>query len=165
MAEFDPSQSLDLSPTPVTRDFIGLCIGVLCVVLVILIVALCKWSQCLCLKCNHDSNDQNEHLSSVIQPNTSTPHPHPQQHRSRNQGLSLYNCPGNAYRHISTTRGGLLSPPQEPYNGYCLTDVKAPCITITTVSVQPSQQLVPRLSTSPVISNSSITRSIYSSKQ
>ncbi len=165
MSEFDPSQSLDTSPPPLTRDFIGLCIGILCVIAVVLLVAICKWSRCLCLKRNHDNYEQTGDLSSVIQPNTSTPHSHLQRHHNQNQRLSSCDRPDIGYRQISTTRDGLLSPPQPFYNEYRLNDVKGSRITITTLPPQPSQQRVPRLSVSPQVSGSSITHSTYSIKQ
>ena len=165
MSEFDPSQTVDSSQSPITRDFIGLCIGILSVVLVILIVAVCKWSRCLCLKRNHDNDEQNEGFSSIIQPTTSTPYHHSRRHHNQYQRPSACDRAGDDYRHISSTRGGLLSPPPPPYNEYRLNNIKVPRVTITTLPVQPSQQLVPRLSISPQVSGSSITRSTYSIKQ
>jgi hypothetical protein len=163
VSEFDPSQTLESSPTPLTRDFVGLCIGILSVILVILTVAVCKWSRCLCLKRNHDHDEQNEGLSSVIGPTTSTPYHNSRRHR-QSQRPSSCDRVGDVYRHVNNTRNGLLSPPPPSYNGYRLNDVKAPRVTITTLPVQPSQQLVPRLSISPQVSGSSITRSSYSIK-
>jgi hypothetical protein len=164
VSEFNPSQALDSSSTPLKLDFIGLCIGVLSVILVILIVAVCKWSSCLCLKQNHNNYDQNGNLTSVIQPNTSTPYHNQQRHRRQNQGLSSCDYPGNVHPPVSTTRDGLLSP-QTSYNGCRPNDVKLSRVTITTLPVQTSQQLVPRLSISPQVSSSSITRNTYSIKQ
>jgi hypothetical protein len=163
--EFDASQTLDSSPAPLTRDFIGLCMGVLFVILVVLTVVICKWSRCLCLKKNHNNYNQNENLSSVIPQNITTPHLHRQHHRSQNQRLSSCNHPGNVYPHISTTRDGLLSSPQPSSNGYRPHNVKISRVTTTTLQVQTSQQLVPRLSISPQVSGSSITRSTNSIKQ
>jgi len=164
VSEFDLSQTLDSSSTPLTLDFIGLCIGVLSVILVILIVAVCKWSRCLCLKQNHNHYDQNGDLTSVIQPNTSTPYHNHQRHRSQNQRLSSCHHPGNVHPPVSTTRDGLLSP-QTSYNGSHPNDVKASRVTIRTLPIQNSQQLVPRLSISSQVSNSSITHNVYSIKQ
>ncbi len=170
MSDLDQSETLDSSPTILTRDFIGLCIGILSVVIVILIVAICKWSRCLCLKSHTDNDEQNEVFSSILQHNASTPYtrhnnnnPHglPQQQRSS----SCDHRPGNIYRHISNTRNNIISPVPPTNNGYRLNDVKVPRVTITTLPVQPSQQLVPRLSISPQVSGSSITRSTYSFKQ
>ncbi len=165
MSEFDSSQTLEASPKPLTRDFVGLCIGILAVILVILIVAVCKWSRCLCLKQNHNNYDQTEGLTSVMHSNILPLHPNRQFHGNQNQRLSPCDHPGNGYPSISTTRDGLLTSPQPSYNVYRSQDVKVPRITITTLPVQPSQQLVPRLSISPQVSNSSITRSTYSIKQ
>ena len=173
MADFEQSETLDSSPTLLTRDFIGLCIGILCVVIVILIVAICKWSRCLCLKSHHDNDEQNDVFSSILQHNASTPHTHTRSqynhnHHQPQQQRTSSSCdhrPGNIYRHISNTRNDLTSSVQPSTNGYRLNDVKVPRVTITTLPVQPSQQLVPRLSISPQVSGSSITRSSYSLKQ
>ncbi len=175
MPDFDQSETLDSTPTPLTRDFIGLCIGILSVVLVILIVAICKWSRCLCLKRQTVNDEQNEVFSSILQHNTSTPHPYSRHHRShyrqqqpqqqQQRSSSCDQRPGNVYRHISNTRDDYISPSQGGYNGYRLNDIKVPRVTITTLPVQPTQQLVPRLSISPQVSGSSITRSTYSLKQ
>jgi hypothetical protein len=174
VSDFDQSEALDSSPTPLTRDFIGLCIGILSVVLVILIVAICKWSRCLCLKRQNDTDEQNEVFSSILQHNASTPHPHSRNHRSQNRqqqqqsqqrSSSCDQRPGYIYRHISNTRDDYISPSQQGNNGYRLNDIKVPRVTITTLPVQPTQQLVPRLSISPQVSGSSITRSTYSLKQ
>jgi len=164
VSDFDLSQTLDSSSTPLTLDFIGLCIGVLTVILVILIVAVCKWSNCLCLKRNPNNNDQNEALTSVIQPSTSTPYHNHQRFRSQNQRLSSCDHPGNVHPSTSTTRDGLLSP-QTCCNGYHPNDVKVSRVTIRTLPIQTSQQLVPRLSISPQVSSSSITHNTYSIKQ
>jgi hypothetical protein len=162
VSDVDQSETLDSSPTLLTRDFIGLCIGILSVVIVILIVAICKWSRCLCLKSHNGIDDQNEVFSSILQHNASTPHPHARRSYNHNhhqpqeqRSSSCDHRPGNIYRHISNTRN----------NGYRLNDLKVPRVTITTLPVQPSQQLVPRLSISPQVSGSSITRSTYSLKQ
>ena len=169
MSDFEKSETLDLSPTPLTRDFIGLCIGILSVVLVILIVAICKWSRCLCLKSHHDNDDHNEVFSSILQHNTSTPHPQLRHNRNNNyrqqRSSSCDQRPGYVYRHISNTRDDYISPSQYGNNGYRLNDIKVPRVTITTLPVQPTQQLVPRLSISPQVSGSSITHSTYSLKQ
>jgi hypothetical protein len=170
VSDDNQSETLDSSPTPLTRDFIGLCIGILSVVLVILIVAICKWSRCLCLKRSNDNEEPNEVFSSILQHNTSTPHPHSrhyqnQNHRQQQRPTSCDQRPGNVYRHISNTRNDLISPLQSNNNGYRLNDIKVPRVTITTLPVQPTQQLVPRLSISPQVSGSSITRSTYSLKQ
>ena len=171
VSDFDQSPTLESSPTPLTRDFIGLCIGILSVVLVILIVAICKWSRCRCLKQSHDPDDQNDVFSSMLQPNTSTPHPysrrHPSHHRQSQQPRSS-SCdqrPDGVYLPIRNTRDDLVSPPPPATHGYRLNDIKVPRVTITTLPVQPSQQLVPRLSISPQVSGSSISRSTYSLKQ
>jgi hypothetical protein len=178
VSNFEQSETLESSPTPLTRDFIGLCIGILSVVLVILVVAICKWSRCLCLRHQQDNDDPNEVFSSILQHNTSTPHrqsrrQHNQSHYRQEQESQLQHqrsssCdhrPGNIYRHISETRNELMSSSQPSHNAYRLNDVKVPRVTITTLPVQPSQQLVPRLSISPQVSGSSITRSSYSIKQ
>jgi hypothetical protein len=172
VSDFDQSATLDSNPTPLTRDFIGLCIGILSVVLVILIVAICKWSRCLCLKRSNDNDEPNEVFSSILQHNASTPHPHTRHNRNHNhRELRSSSCdqrPGNIYRHISNTRDDLILPSQtgnNNNNGYRLNDIKVPRVTITTLPVQPTQQLVPRLSISPQVSGSSITRSTYSLKQ
>jgi len=164
VSEFDPSQALDSSPTPLALDFIGLCIGVLSVILVILLVAVCKWSRCLGLKQNHNNYDQNGDLTSVIQPNTSIPYHNQQRHHNQNQQLSSCDHPGNVHPPVSTTRDGLLSP-QTSYNGCRPNDVKLSRVTITTLPIQTSQQLVPRVSISSQVSSSSITRNTYSIKQ
>ncbi len=182
MINSEQSEVLDSSPTPLTRDFIGLCIGILSVVLVILIVAICKWSRCLCLRRQQDTDDPNEVFSSILQHNTSTPHrqsrrPHNHSHHRQQQqqpyqqqsqqprSSSCDHRPGNFFRHISETRNEHTSASQPGYNGQRLNDLKVPRVTITTLPVQPSQQLVPRLSLSPQVSGSSITRSSYSIKQ
>jgi hypothetical protein len=169
VSDLDQLQPLDSNPTPLTRDFVGLCIGILSVVLVIFTVAICKWSRCRCLKRSNDNNVPNEVFSSILQQNTSTSHPHSQRYQNLNQHSqrpsSCDHRPGNVYRHISNGRNEIISPAQPVNNGYRLNDVKAPRVTITTLAVQPSQQLVPRLSTSPQVSGSSIGRSTYSLKQ
>ncbi|UJR23387.1 hypothetical protein I4U23_026395 [Adineta vaga] len=179
MSEFEQSETLESGPTPMTRDFIGLCIGILSVVIVILIVAICKWSRCLCLKNSNDTDEHNEVFSSILQHNASTPHRQSQQrhfnhnhhHQSQQyqQEQRTSSCdhrPSNIYQHISNTRNDAISPVQSVNNnGYRLNDLKVPRVTITTLPVQPTQQLVPRLSISPQVSGSSITRSSYSLKQ
>ena len=177
VSKSDQSDMSDSSPTPITRDFIGLCIGILSVVLVILIVAICKWSRCLCLKRPSDIDEQNEVFSSILQHNASTPHNHSRrhqnpshhyQHEQQQQQQRSSSCdhrPGNIYRHVSETRNDLISPAQPGNNGYRLNDLKVPRVTITTLPVQPTQQLVPRLSISPQVSGSSITHSSYTHKQ
>jgi len=162
MSESDPSQSSDPSATQFTRDFIGLCIGILSVALVILILAVCKWSRCLSLKRNYN---QTEDLTAVVQSSTTIPRPYRQSHPSQNQRLSSCDRPRNVHPSISTTRNGLLSSPQPLHNAYHPHDVKVSRVKITTLSVQTSQQLVPRLSLSPQVSSSSITRSTSSIKQ
>jgi hypothetical protein len=161
VSEFDPTQTVDVSSTPLTHDLIALCVGTICIVLVILLLAVCKWSRCLCLKRNHDNYGQTEGFSSVIQPNTSTPHSFSQRHRSQNQQFSPCDRPGHSSQQISTTRNGFLSPPQLFNNEHHSNDVKLPRVTITKLSVQSSQQLVPRLSINPQASGSSITHSTY----
>jgi len=158
VSEFDPSDMLDSSSTPLSRDFIGLCIGILSVVIVILTVTVCKWSRCLCLKHNHNNFNPTEGVTLVIQPNTSTLHPHQQRRRSPNQWLSPCDHHGNVQPPIRTTRDGVLSSPEPPYNGSRPRDVKASRVTFATLPGQSSQQLVPRLSLSPQVSGSSITR-------
>ena len=155
MSEFDSLQALDSTSTPITRDFIGLCIGILTVVVVILIVAICKWSRCLCLKGNPHDDLPDEGLISVVHSR-----PHHQQHRPSSCSRS-----GNAHQYARGHRNGLLSPPQPTFNGGQSMDVKVPRIKITTLAVQPSQQLVPRLSMSPQDSSSSIARSSFSIKK
>ncbi len=170
MAEIDSLQeTLDSHPEPLSRDFIGLCIGILSLVLVILIVVVCKWSRCRCFKKNHHEHDQVEGLTSVVDHNTSAPRPTRQRRRDQNQRLSA-SCThpvNNVYPPTNRTRNSnsLLSS-QPTYNEYQSNDGKVvPRVTITTLAVQPSQQLVPRLSISPQVSDSSITRSSYSIKQ
>lgn len=158
----------DSTPSPITRDFIGLCIGVLCVVIVILTVAICKWSRCQCLNQNHHDNDQTESLTSVIDHRTAVAAGRPpsrQPHRSPNQRSSSCDRLGNGQSNRNRMRDGLLSSPQPTYNGYPPRDIVVPRVTITTLSVQPAQQMVPRLSISPQVSNSSTTQSTYSIKQ
>jgi hypothetical protein len=163
VTEFDSlQQTLHSHPEPLTRDLIGLCIAILSIVLVIVIVAVCKWSRCLCLKQNHRDYDQAEGLTSVIYHNTSTSR---QRRRDQNQRLSSCNHPGNVYPAMSRTRDGLLSSSQLTYNENQRHDLKVPRAMITILSVLPSQQLVPRLSISPQVSSSSITPSSYSIKQ
>ncbi|CAF1669079.1 unnamed protein product, partial [Adineta ricciae] len=165
----DQSETLESSPTPLTRDFIGLCIGILSVVIVILIVAICKWSRCRCMKRFDDTDDNHGVFSSILQHNASTPHGNARRQYNYNhhqQDQHLSSCdhrPDNIYRHISNSRVDTISPVQATNNnGYRLNDVKVPRVTITTLPVQPTQQLVPRLSISPQVSGSSITRSSYS---
>ncbi len=171
MSDVDQSEPFDSNPAPLTRDFIGLCIGILSVVLVILIVAICKWSRCRCLKRSNDNDNPNEVFSSILQHNTSTPHPQSRHNRDNNRRQRSSSCdqrPGNIYRPISNTRDDYISPAQMGQyntNGYRLNDIKVPRVTITTLPVQPTQQLVPRLSISPQVSGSSITHSTYSLKQ
>ncbi|CAF2414343.1 unnamed protein product [Rotaria sp. Silwood2] len=173
---------LDISPTLLTRDFIGLCIGILSVVLVILVVAICKWSRCLCLKHHNGNDDQNEAFSSILQPNISTsdlnlrrhyqnnryhvhPPPPPPQQQQQQQLSSLYQShPGSIYQHINNAGDDFISPLQSSNSRYRLSDTKVPRFTITTLPIQPSQQRVPCLSMSPQISGSSITRSTNSLK-
>lgn len=157
MADFDPfQQAFDSHPEPSTRDFIGLCIGILSVLLAILIIALCKWSRCRCLKRNHHDHDQIEGLTSIVHQNVSTSRPSRQRRRDQNQRPSSCGPPGNTNPSTSRTRNGLLPSSQPNSNGYQPRDLKVPCVTITTLSVQTSQQLVPRRSISPQISDSSI---------
>ncbi|CAF3473896.1 unnamed protein product [Rotaria socialis] len=181
VSDFDQSEILDISPTLLTRDFIGLCIGILSVVLVILVVVICKWSRCLCLKHNYDSDDQHEVLSSILQQTASTsdsqsrrhcqnnrysrhslPSPPPPSRSLHNQWSAssslYYSRPGSVYRQISNGRYDFIPPMEIGNNQYRINDVKVPRITITTLPIQPSQQLVPRLSISPQGSGSSITR-------
>ena len=173
VSDSDQSPILDSSPTPLTRDFIGLCIGILSVVLVILIVAICKWSRCHCLKQSHAYDDQNDIFSSVLQQNASTPHGQPQrqpndQRRPRPSHHRSSSCdqrPGSIYQPVGRARDDLISPVQAASNAYRLQEIKVPRVTITTLPVQPTQQLVPRLSISPQVSGSSIARSSYSLKQ
>lgn len=170
---FEPTS--DTAPSPLTRDFIGLCIGILSVVLVILTVAICKWSRFRCLNPNRHDYDQTESLTSVVDHNTAAPaaaavarpsrqrHRNPTEHRS-----SSCDRQGNVRSNNNNrTRDGLLSSPQPTYSGYppAPRDLKVPRVTITALSVQPSQQMVPRLSVSPQVSNSSTTQSTYSIKQ
>lgn len=151
----------DSAPSPITRDFIGLCIGILSVVIVILTVAICKWSRCQCLNANHHDNDQTESLTSVIDHNTA-----PVVRRPSRQRSSSCDRLDNDQSNRNRTRDGLLSSPQRTYNGTApARDIKVPRVTITALSVQPSQQMVPRLSISPQVSNSSTTQSTYSIKQ
>ncbi|CAF1036288.1 unnamed protein product [Rotaria sp. Silwood1] len=164
---------LDTNPRLLTRDFIGLCIGILSVVLVILIVAICKWSHCLCLKRN---NDQNEVLSSILQQNISSSDSNVRRHYQNNgypvhlqqrqqQWPPLYdNHPSSVYQHIGDSRDDVISSLQAGNSRYRINDIIAPRVTITTLPVQPSQQRVPCLSMSPQISGSSITRSTNSLK-
>lgn len=154
MSDFDALHSFDISPTQITRDFVGLCIGILTVVIVILIVAICKWSRCLCLKENSRDDPQSENLSSVMFTDPTPSNRHPSQCQQTS----------NPYQYTSTTRDGFLSPPPTHYNGHRPKDVKVPRVTITTLPVQPSQQIVPRLSLSPQVSGSSIAHSTYSFK-
>ena len=173
VSDSDQSPLLDSSPTPLTRDFIGLCIGILSVVLVVLIVAICKWSRCHCLKQPHDHDDHNDIFSSVLQQNASTPHGHPRRHPSDNRrqrpsqhrSSSCDQRPGSVYQPVSTGRDDLISPVAPSSNAYRLQEIKVPRVTITALPVQPTQQLVPRLSISPQVSGSSIARSSYSLKQ
>jgi len=166
VAEFDPlRQTLDSHPEPSTRDFIGLCIGILSVVLLILIIVICKWSRCACLKQNHHVHDQTEGLTSVIDQNTLAFRPSRQRRRDQNQRSSSCDHLGNAYPSTNRTRDVSLSSPQTNCNGYQPRDLKAPRVTITTLSIQPSQQLVPRLSISPQVSDSSIIHSTNSINQ
>ncbi|CAF1351719.1 unnamed protein product [Adineta steineri] len=165
VSEVDPSQLPDSSSTPLTRDFIGLCIGILSVVLVILIVAVCKWSRCQCLKRNQDHDSQSERLSSVIQSNASTSRTYSQEHLTQNQRLLSCNRSDEVSGYINNTRHDFLSPPQQTHNGHTRKEIKVPRVTITTLPVQPSQQLVPRLSTSPQVPSSTMPRNTYSIKQ
>lgn len=173
MSDSDQSETLDSSPTPLTRDFIGLCIGILSVVLVVLIVAICKWSRCLCLKRQNDHDDPNEVLTSILHhPTSSTPHRQSRQIRSNSRSYqqrssSCDQRPSYVYQPINTmtTRDDYIPPSNNRNSGYRLNDIKVPRVTITTLPVQPTQQLVPRNSISPQISGSSITRSSYSIKQ
>lgn len=178
MPDPDQLEVLESNSSPITRDFIGLCIGILSVVLVILIVAICKWSRCLCLKGSNDSDNPNEVFSSILQHHTSTPYSQSRQARDRNhRSLRIHHqrsssCdqrPGNIYRPVvNRSRDDYISPTQfgnNNNNGYRLNDIKVPRVTITTLPVQPTQQLVPRLSISPQVSGSSIARSTYSFKQ
>ena len=179
MPDPDQLEVLDSNPTPLTRDFIGLCIGILSVVLVILIVAICKWSRCLCLRGSNESDHPNEVFSSILQHHTSTPYAQSRHHRDPNRraqrihhqrSSSCDQRPGYVYRPVTVTRDDYISPPQfgnnNTNNGYRLNDIKVPRVTITTLPVQPTQQLVPRLSISPSVSSgSSIARSTYSFKQ
>lgn len=164
MSEFDPlrTQFEDSSPTPLTRDIIGLCIGVLSIVLLILIIAICKWSRCECLKQYRHNMDQHEDLTSVILPNSTVPYSYRQHNHNRNQRISTCNHSRNVHPTVITTRNGLLSSPPPFCNGARPHDTKVSHVTITSFSVQTSQQLVPRLSLSPQISGSSITHSINS---
>ncbi|CAF1347098.1 unnamed protein product [Adineta steineri] len=180
VSDFDQSETLETSPTVLTRDFVGLCIGILTVVIVIFIVAICKWSRCLCLKRHIENDEQNEVFSSILQHNASTPHPHSRHQQNYNhhqqsqlqvqqqqqRSSSCDHRPDRIYRHISNNRNdNIISPVQSTNNAYRLNDIKVPRVTITTLPVQPTQQLVPRLSISPQVSGSSIARSTYSLKQ
>lgn len=162
MSKLDDLQIEDQSPTSLTRDVIGLCIGVLSVVLLIVIIALFKWSRCICLKQSPNNFGTDEELTSVIQPNITVPYTYRHNNRSQNQRVSSCNHTGNVYPTVSTTRNGLLSSPQRICLGNRPLDAKVSLVTTTSLSVQTSQQLVPRLSISPQMSGSSITRSINS---
>lgn len=174
MHDSDQQTNLETSATPLTGDFIGLCIGILSVVLVILIVAICKWSRCQCLKHQNDVEEHNEVFTSILHQNASTPHPfsnhhlhQPNRHRHHHRSSSCDQRPTAlvGYQPVSTVRDDFLSPVPPAQNGYRLNDIKVPRVTITTLPVQPTQQLVPRLSISPQVSGSSIAHSTYSLKQ
>lgn len=169
MSDLDSSEpTSDSAPSPLTRDFIGLCIGILSVVLVILTVTICKWSRCQFLNPNRHDYDQTESLTSVVNHNTAPAAGRPSRQRQRNstqQRSSSCDRHGNVRSNNNRTRDGLLSSPQPTYSGYPARDLKVPRVTITALSVQPSQQMVPRLSVSPQVSNSSTTQSTYSIKQ
>ncbi|CAM2715550.1 unnamed protein product [Rotaria socialis] len=146
-----------------------------------ILIIICKWSRCLCLKHNYDSDDQHEVLSSILQQTASTsdsqsrrhcqnnrysrhslPSPPPPSRSLHNQWSAssslYYSRPGSVYRQISNDRYDFIPPMEIGNNQYRINDVKVPRITITTLPIQPSQQLVPRLSISPQGSGSSITR-------
>jgi len=173
VSDFDHSETIDSSPTPLTRDFIGLCIGILSVVLVILTVAICKWSRCVCLKQSNETDEPNEVFNSILQHTTSTPYRQSRSSQSQFRTLQYQrssSCdqrPSHLNRPVNvTSRDDYISPSQpNNFNAYRLNDIKVPRVTITTLPVQPTQQLVPRLSISPQISGSSITHSTYSFKQ
>lgn len=187
MSDFDQSEIFDISPTLLTRDFIGLCIGIISVILVILIVAICKCSRCLCLKRRSDNTSYNDIRSSILQQTISTSdsdsqrynrysryyhHPIPtslpgsQQYQrwSSTTSSSYYGYPSSIYRQMSHGRNDLTPSMEIDINRHRLNDIKVPRFTITALPIQPSQQLVPRLSMSPETSGSSITRSSYSFK-
>jgi hypothetical protein len=168
VSDFDTSQSLDSSTTPLTRDFIGLCIGILVVVLALLIVALCTWARCLYVKNNDHHDIHNEILSSVIQADVSTSHRYSRsRHHHHHERSSSCHRINNTNPHASSIRDGFLSPPvaQQPYYVCRANDSKGQRGTTKILAVQPCQQLVPRLSISPQESSSSIATSACSIKQ
>lgn len=161
VSNIDSSEVEDATPMPLSRDFIGLCIGILSVVVIVMIVALCKWSRCRCLKRNLAGHDPDERFSTLIPPSTPTTHLHSRRPTVQSRRFS------SAYpaeRHANGTRHSALTPGEHPYGNRRSVDVKAPRVTIKVVPVQSSQQLVPRLSTSPQVSNSSMIHNVYSMK-
>ena len=134
--------------------------------MVILIVVVCKWSRCSFLKRNQEIDNETERLSEIVQQTDPRRSSHSQQRSTSQNRRSSAARPSNlANQYVNTTRHGLLSPPQPAYHGQQSKTTKVPRVTITTLPVQSSQQLVPRLSISPQVSSSSITHNIYSIKQ
>lgn len=173
VSDFDSIHLSDGSQTPVTRDFIALCIGILTIVIVILLIALCKWSRCLCLKENLDEDLESGSFSTMntsvngrsSSRSSSNHQRHHHRHHHHHHSSGCQTCSNDQNRYQTTTRSGLLSPPS-PFNyGHNNShDFKLPRVTITVAPTLNSQQLVPRLSISPQSSTSSINQNTGSSK-
>ncbi|CAF1184413.1 unnamed protein product [Adineta ricciae] len=166
VTEFDILESEDTSSTTLSRDLVGICVGVISVAMVILIVVVCKWSRCSFLKRNQEIDNETERLSEIVQQTDPRRSSHSQQRSTGQNRRSSAARPSNINnQYVNTTRHGLLSPPQPASHGQQSKTTKVPRVTITTLPVQSSQQLVPRLSISPQVSSSSITHNNYSIKQ
>ncbi|CAF5157086.1 unnamed protein product, partial [Rotaria sp. Silwood1] len=119
----------------------------------------------LCFKLNPNNNDQTESVSSVIQSDRSTIHRYSQRPRGQLQRFLSCDHLGDVDRYVCTTRNGLLSPPLPSYNRCHSNKVNLTDVTNTSLSVKSNQRVVPRLSINPKVSNSSITDSVFSTKQ
>jgi len=158
VSEYDPSkQIVDSTSTFLTRDLIGLFIGIVSVVLVILTVTICKWSRCFHLNENQSHPHEAEGLTSVTSVSSSNV-----QSRNKNQRI-----PSSDYGYSSTksTKDSVLAKYQSSLNAQPISDTKVPRVTITALTVPSNTQLVPRLSLSPQASGSSISHSSYSIQQ
>ncbi|CAF4829004.1 unnamed protein product [Rotaria sp. Silwood1] len=145
VSEFDLSESFELPPIPITPDSIGLSIAILSVVFIIFLIAVCKWTRCLCFKLNPNNNDQTESVSSVIQSDRSTIHRYSQRPRGQIQRFLSCDHLGDVDRYVCTARNGLLSPPLPSYNRCHSNKVNLTDVTNTSASSGIGRELAKEL--------------------
>ncbi|CAF0788776.1 unnamed protein product [Didymodactylos carnosus] len=131
----------DFSSTIQTKDFIGLTIGIILVLFVILMVVICKWSQCSCLK-----KRNNAHHSILPPASTTTTTSTPLHHQESDMLRRSFNTAHNQNYSSPRFRLDNIVPPQVP-------------LKTATLHIQP--HVVPRISISPQVSGSSLTNQQY----